>query len=309
LSALGSQGLDIEQVVDQWFHFSRFVMVCESCAKSLTRLAAPDPTSRAAATSSLGGVGAQRRLAQNKLASRNARANPYASACKACGLKTQQHNAKYCSSCAYTKGLCPVCGKQVLDTSSYVMRGGNHSSHAVRARDEANFKSAQQIARDAAREDLLQHIKATGGVGKMPTRAALDKAGKADLAKRLIESYGGLHAAADALSLSKRSLDVEAEKHGAAKRQTARGGCEPPLGDASAGDAAAGGAAAAQHGLESATSPAAPDVTRDNNAASSSAWQLDAASGLYYQLSTEAYYDSRTQLYGVDGKWRKEPPG
>ncbi|XP_017236148.1 uncharacterized protein LOC108209644 isoform X6 [Daucus carota subsp. sativus] len=34
--------------------------------------------------------------------------------------KQQVHqNGKYCHTCAYTKGVCAMCGKQVLDTQLY----------------------------------------------------------------------------------------------------------------------------------------------------------------------------------------------
>ncbi|OAD71316.1 hypothetical protein PHYBLDRAFT_114593, partial [Phycomyces blakesleeanus NRRL 1555(-)] len=45
------------------------------------------------------------------------RYNPYESKCKICKAKLHQVKAHY--SCSYKKGICAMCGKQVLDTTSY----------------------------------------------------------------------------------------------------------------------------------------------------------------------------------------------
>jgi hypothetical protein len=47
------------------------------------------------------------------------RYQPYGkSACKLCKSVLHQEGL-YCHNCAYSKGLCAVCGKQVLDTKMY----------------------------------------------------------------------------------------------------------------------------------------------------------------------------------------------
>lgn len=63
---------------------------------------------------------------------------PYQSKCKDCKQPVTQNKAKYCHGeyrsiaeqgrcahsflgCAYKKGLCSICGKQILDTTGYVM--------------------------------------------------------------------------------------------------------------------------------------------------------------------------------------------
>lgn len=43
---------------------------------------------------------------------------PYASRCKTCKATLHQ-DALYCQGCAYQKGICAMCGKQILDTSNY----------------------------------------------------------------------------------------------------------------------------------------------------------------------------------------------
>ena len=45
---------------------------------------------------------------------------PYSSKCKVCKSSLHQE-AIYCQTCAYSKGLCAMCGKQILDTSSHKM--------------------------------------------------------------------------------------------------------------------------------------------------------------------------------------------
>lgn len=37
-------------------------------------------------------------------------------------------------------------------------------------------------------------------------------------------------------------------------------------------------------------------------------WQYDPNSGLYFQLSSGAYYDSKSQQYFKDGKWSATLP-
>lgn len=94
----------------------------------------------------------------------------------------------------------------------YKMSEGGSGWHKVRDRDPKSFKSPEQIAREAAKEELVDFLASTGQVGRMPTKAALEAAGKKALAATLVSSFGGLHAAADALGLSKRNLIEEMEE-------------------------------------------------------------------------------------------------
>lgn len=112
--------------------------------------------------------------------------------------------------CAFR--LCP---------SGTVSEGGNQW-HTVRPRDEASFKSEQQITREGAQAQLLDYLTQTGQVGRMPTRVALERAGHRELAASLIACFGGLHAAADAMGLSKRLLNEEMEARKQAKREAAQ---------------------------------------------------------------------------------------
>ena len=192
-------------------------MVCDDCKSQLSVVSAPDPWKAGSASSS-----AHRKIDENKALRKGVRANPYGNCCKICKMKVQQNNATYCTMCAYAKGICAICGKQVLDTSMYKMSEGGNFMHTVGKREESSFKSQEQIAREAAQNDLFTYLQSTGQVGRMPTREALEVAGRGDLAKALIASFGGLHAAADSMGLSKRLLNEEAEAKKSQKRHAAQ---------------------------------------------------------------------------------------
>ncbi|KAI0738509.1 PDZ-binding protein [Daedaleopsis nitida] len=96
-------------------------MVCKKCEAKTSKLAAPDPfksTSQAIKEGS-------RKVGENKLLSRPGssknRFQPYQGKCKDCKSTVTQNKAKYCHGCAYKRGVCAICGKQVLDTTGYVM--------------------------------------------------------------------------------------------------------------------------------------------------------------------------------------------
>jgi len=109
-------------------------MVCKKCEKKLSKVAAPDPfTSSSNAikegTRKVGGGNALlSRPGPSKTTfgppsaggSKN-RFTPYGSKCKDCKQTTTQNGAQYCHGCAYKKGLCSICGKQILDTTGYQM--------------------------------------------------------------------------------------------------------------------------------------------------------------------------------------------
>ncbi|KAJ7043726.1 hypothetical protein C8F04DRAFT_728357 [Mycena alexandri] len=113
-------------------------MVCVKCEKKLSKLAAPDPFTSSSSSIKLG----DRKVGENKLLSRPGSSKnrfqvhsivlnllgpaltleqPYQGKCKDCKQPVTQNKAKYCHGCAYKKGVCTICGKQVLDTTGYVM--------------------------------------------------------------------------------------------------------------------------------------------------------------------------------------------
>ncbi|EIM86816.1 uncharacterized protein STEHIDRAFT_121662 [Stereum hirsutum FP-91666 SS1] len=106
-------------------------MVCKKCEKKLSKLAAPDPFTSTTSAIKDG----SRKIGENKLIGRpkagpssaggssssKNRYSPYSSKCKDCKSPVTQNRAKYCHGCAFKKGLCSMCGKQILDTTGYAM--------------------------------------------------------------------------------------------------------------------------------------------------------------------------------------------
>ena len=311
-------------------------MVCDDCKSKLSVISAPDPWAAGSSSAS-----ATRKVNENKLLRKGIRSNPYGNACKICKLKCQQNNAMYCGICAYAKGMCAICGKQVLDTSMYKMSEGGIFG-TVRKRDPKSFKSPEQMQREEAQEQLMDHLSDIGQVGRMPTRSALEASGKQQLAETLVTVFGGLNAAADALGLSKRNLIEEADAKREAKQaaaqeakerqrlaQEAAAAAGPGAAEGAADDAddappginrepAAAASAAPSSGAAAATAPkasAAPSAPRPAAAAAAAApasdddrWQFDPNTGYHYQLSSGCYFDSKSQQYFKDGKWSAQQP-
>ncbi|WFD03421.1 hypothetical protein MOBT1_002110 [Malassezia obtusa] len=110
-------------------------MVCAKCEKTLSKTATADPfrnrnpagflvpSGSAARPGTARGVHAPpagaRKVGENKLLSKSNRFSPLDAKCKICKQRVTQERATYCQSCAYKKGLCAICGKQILDTSRY----------------------------------------------------------------------------------------------------------------------------------------------------------------------------------------------
>ncbi|KDQ19690.1 hypothetical protein BOTBODRAFT_52011 [Botryobasidium botryosum FD-172 SS1] len=92
-------------------------MYSQNCPKQkVSKLAAPDPFQPSGST---------RKVGENKLLGRpgtsSKRFQPYQGKCKDCKCTVTQNSAKYCHGCAYKKGICAICGKQILDTTGYAM--------------------------------------------------------------------------------------------------------------------------------------------------------------------------------------------
>ncbi|PCH36337.1 hypothetical protein WOLCODRAFT_134203, partial [Wolfiporia cocos MD-104 SS10] len=96
-------------------------MVCKKCEGKLSKLAAPDPFKSSSASIKEG----SRKVGENKLLTRPGssknRFQPYQGKCRDCKSSVTQNKAKYCHGCAYKRGVCAICGKQVLDTTGYAM--------------------------------------------------------------------------------------------------------------------------------------------------------------------------------------------
>mmetsp|Transcript_23841 Transcript_23841/g.32783 ORF Transcript_23841/g.32783 Transcript_23841/m.32783 type:complete len:99 (+) Transcript_23841:309-605(+) len=93
-------------------------MVCQKCEKKLSTLACPDKwkTGSSSGPPPRDTKGSNKSLGKKKA---SARYNPYAIGCKVCKCPIHTGQGMYCHACAYKKGVCAICGVQVLDTSFY----------------------------------------------------------------------------------------------------------------------------------------------------------------------------------------------
>lgn len=90
-------------------------MVCTKCENKLSKVIVPDKWKAGARNTTEGGG---RKLNQNKLLSKKKGWTPVNSKCKVC-KSTLHQEAKYCQGCAYQKGICAMCGRQILDVAGY----------------------------------------------------------------------------------------------------------------------------------------------------------------------------------------------
>ncbi|PVZ99840.1 hypothetical protein BB558_004125 [Smittium angustum] len=95
-------------------------MVCNKCQKKLGKVVTPDKWKEGSSNYK---IGVNRKIGENKLLSKpsSSRFAPYMKKCKLCKSALHQEHSNYCQSCAYKKGICAMCGAQVLDTSKYKM--------------------------------------------------------------------------------------------------------------------------------------------------------------------------------------------
>ncbi|WVZ94720.1 hypothetical protein U9M48_040584 [Paspalum notatum var. saurae] len=88
----------------------------DSGEKKLGKVIVPDKWKEGASNTNESGG---RKINENKLLSKKNRWTPYGNTkCIICKQQVHQ-DAKYCHTCAYSKGVCAMCGKQVLDTKLY----------------------------------------------------------------------------------------------------------------------------------------------------------------------------------------------
>ncbi|KAL6779555.1 hypothetical protein ACKKBG_A12745 [Auxenochlorella protothecoides x Auxenochlorella symbiontica] len=90
-------------------------MVCTKCEKKLAKVACPDKWKDGANNTVESGG---RKVNENKMLSKKRGWQPYAAKCTLC-KNNLQAGYTYCQGCAYRDGLCAMCGKKILDTSSY----------------------------------------------------------------------------------------------------------------------------------------------------------------------------------------------
>ncbi|KAJ1623387.1 microtubule-associated protein CRIPT-domain-containing protein [Pavlovales sp. CCMP2436] len=206
-------------------------MVCGECESKLSRGACPDPWKSGSTNNNQSGA---RRIGENKALGKSYAAhrhNPYTkNSCAVCKQPVSQNAGKYCQSCAYAKGVCAICGKQVLDTRFYAMGDGTFGK-GKKLHDPASYKP-----------DGWQPEGAPAAEGEAAPKPKKRKAvAAASTAAPHVPSAGA------------------------------------------AGAAGASGSASAE-------------------------WQLDAATGFYFCVAAQAYYDASTKMFFVRGVWMSALP-
>mmetsp|Transcript_21318 Transcript_21318/g.24777 ORF Transcript_21318/g.24777 Transcript_21318/m.24777 type:complete len:99 (+) Transcript_21318:26-322(+) len=93
-------------------------MVCEGCQKKLDKLIVPDKWKEGARNTTKGDDGGRKLGVNMLLEKKKFKYNPFASKCKTCKAVVE-NEAQYCHTCAYTKGVCSMCGVKVLNTKFY----------------------------------------------------------------------------------------------------------------------------------------------------------------------------------------------
>jgi hypothetical protein len=125
-------------------------MPCEDCERNpklRATVICPDPWREgAAAGQSSGG----RMKSENKLLTTRARYSPYGGGgglgtgqkCQVC-KKQLAAGGKWCQECAHVRGICYICGKQILDTSMYT----HHSNSMLeKTKSKAELEAARPQA-------------------------------------------------------------------------------------------------------------------------------------------------------------------
>ena len=99
-------------------------MVCKKCeAKSSQTVICPDVWKEGASNTTYGK--ANLKINRNALLGKGTRASaakPYQRKCKICKQQCNTEGSYYCQACAYSKGICAMCGVKVVDTKMYRMR-------------------------------------------------------------------------------------------------------------------------------------------------------------------------------------------
>jgi len=115
-------------------------MPCGDCERKLGKVAAPDPWKSGSRNNNETG----RAFGENKALSKGfsmRKHNPYAgSSCLVCKQSVPQ-SGKYCQTCAYAKGVCAMCGKQILDTRMYAM-GDSTAGKGRKVHDPRDYHPA-----------------------------------------------------------------------------------------------------------------------------------------------------------------------
>jgi len=93
-------------------------MVCEKCEKKLEKLITPEVRKGDTKTPAIGKEGGRKIGGNMMVEKKKFKYDPYTSKCKICSAKIATY-AHYCQKCSYVKGICSMCGKQILDVKMY----------------------------------------------------------------------------------------------------------------------------------------------------------------------------------------------
>lgn len=93
-------------------------MVCDRCAANTAKLCTNAPTAPLSSADRT----EERKLGANMLLKARAkhRLNPISQHCRVCE-KSTLGGMHYCQKCAYSRGICSMCGRKILDTTFYKM--------------------------------------------------------------------------------------------------------------------------------------------------------------------------------------------
>lgn len=95
-------------------------MVCDKCEIKLAKQVNPDAW-KEGARNTTGGKDGGRKVGVNMLLEKKKHTtfDPFGETkCLQCKQRIEK-NYKYCQKCAYKKGICSMCGVQILDTKPY----------------------------------------------------------------------------------------------------------------------------------------------------------------------------------------------
>jgi hypothetical protein len=98
-------------------------MVCAKCERKMgtTSTGSASTTKVGKASTVIGSTSKTgKKLNENKLLSKGkTQFTAYQNNCKLCKVRVHQKDAQYCQKCSYKKGICALCGVQILDVSKY----------------------------------------------------------------------------------------------------------------------------------------------------------------------------------------------
>ena len=312
-------------------------MVCSKCEAKLAKLAAPDAW-KEGSRNVAGGRDGGRVVGENKALSSSRRFSPYSCKCTVCRQSLHQQGL-YCQTCAYAKGVCSMCGVQILDTAMYKMSGGGDPAAAAKRREAAEALAAdvpppaEAASAPADVAPALRKLSAPGGSARVAagthasSALALACSGAAALGafqpaaafsgSRPGYSFGtgaqgtGYYADEEQRRLaSAHAASVPQAVVGAAQaaQQLAASALPMRTDPSSLASAALQRATLVGGTLSSSLGAAGRALRKPAEGGPPPGWLYDEASGYYADVVSQQYYDPRTQLYFdcAAGTWAAE---